>query len=299
MPHALCLPLAGSHHLLHPLIQIDEDTATDHFPPSDTKHYHLGTKFRRSPQTRSPQSRSPQSRSPQSKSPQSRSPQTRSPQSRSPQSRSPVPPSSPRSGSPVRRPRSQSPSPLSRSRSPSPISKSTSAAPSDEHPSGQATEHATASAVPSDEHSSGQGKESGTISVEEDPSFQGSEEVKDPREKEQLEELKRNYAKFYPVHGATTSGAEEGEGGEMADGENGKVASKEVGGQEEVKGEKKDSDSTDKEELMKHQGFVNYTQGDFFERSVYVHVAVVKQNGLCGREGGRGSREKERREGGV
>lgn len=82
-------------------------------------------------------------------------------------------------------------------------------------------------------------------------------------EDEELEELKRNYAKCYPVHEEEPEkGAErEGVDGEGNEGE-GKGVSEDGEGDEAM---------VDKKVLMKRQGFVNYTEGEFFERLVLAY----------------------------
>ena len=101
-------------------------------------------------------------------------------------------------------------------------------------------------------------------------------------EDKELEELKRNYAMCYPVC-EEPSKVEKGEewggvNGEDKEGE-GKGGSE---GQQEMSGEDgggphgNDKETmVDKTELMKCQGFVNYTEGEFFDRLVLAYWVIT------------------------
>lgn len=105
-----------------------------------------------------------------------------------------------------------------------------------------------------------------------------TETVSTPGESEELEELKRNYAKCYPVLEEPSAVEEEKEkGGE--EGRDGKVvrgceSQQEEGGNDgghkkEEGGDRGSGEKVvNKKELMKCQGFVNYTEGEFFDRLV-------------------------------
>ena len=79
-------------------------------------------------------------------------------------------------------------------------------------------------------------------------------------EQKHLDELKRNYARLYPPQSSEDAFGEQGSAERAISGtrENGDIGVERT----------EDAARAEKKKLMKSQGFVNYTEGDFFERSV-------------------------------
>lgn len=87
----------------------------------------------------------------------------------------------------------------------------------------------------------------------------------------QLETWKRNYTQLYPAREEST---DEGENGKFSTSDDEKA---DPGGEQNgMRAEQEERKTESKEVLMKSQGFVNYTEGEFFERLVSVKFVGLR-----------------------